>query len=264
MNLLLRSILLLLALQLALLQLASPLSASAQTPNPQTYLEPGFYRGFVTLILHSDDPQPLQMQGSGATANIEYEGVWIQRTGLLELDVGEDQVGYGQINLNPILAAMEYFVSLSTPVGNCTWGASWTGEMRHASNTAGKKMPVSDSIYFTMPFQDVRTSSFNFYKASGSMQGCDKRGTNAIWQSLLTYSKFHSRQITELYLVIKNHPNPGVVNGTCTVKGWDKSEPVAGGTFVRDTPACSWYAWKDSSYLSGWTWSDSVKRKGRK
>ena len=261
MKLLARSSVLILAALLALPRLATPHPTSAQTQNPNSYLEPGFYRGFIALILHSDATQP--KQGGDGTANIEYEGVWIQRTGVLELDVGEDQVAYGEINLNPIQTAMEYFDSITTPVGNCTWGASWVGEMRHSDATAGKKIPISNQIRFTLPFQDIRTFSFDLYQASGSLPGCNKRISNTIWQSLLTYAKFHSSQITEMYLEIKNHPNPGVVNGTCIVQGWDKKEPVAGGTLVRDTPACNWNAWQTHPGLSGWTWSDSVKRHGR-
>jgi hypothetical protein len=72
-------------------------------------------------------------------------------------------------------------------------------------------------------------------------------------------SEFSSEKITEINLWVDSHPHPWVMNGTCTVKDWDRSGPVANGTFVRDTPLCKWNAWQSSG-----TWEHVVKEHGRK
>jgi len=252
MKLLLRSTLLILAALLALLPLAAPHPVTAQTHHDyDQLLEPGHYIGFISLILHSDAIVP--MQGSGGTSKVEYEGLWIQKTGLMEMVIEEDQSAWVEINLNPVNVYMDYFAYIKTPVGDCNWGASWRGEMRHDPETFGYR--TYDSFWVTMPYSGVRTSSFDMYEATGSLQGCDMRPSNSIWKSLLIHADFQSKGIIQMILLVDNRPNPGHFNGSCIVDGWD----ISGDTLTRNTRECKWNAWK-----SDWPLLLQAKKHGRK
>ena len=255
MKLLLRLTLLILAALLALPPLAAPHPVAAQTPDPNKYMEPGHYIGFVSIILHSDTFIPVKEIGPGATATVEYEGLWIQRNGLLKLYVYEMQDAWAEINLNPIYTVMEYFDYARTPVGDCTLGASWHGEMRHVSEKTGLFRSSKDAFFVPIPFQDIRSLTFDFYEASGSLPGCDKRlPGDTIWHSLVTASESESKKITEIVLWVETRPRPWTMNGICTVRGWDKSgELPGGGTYTQDTPLCKWNAFQPGPTHQSWT-----------
>jgi hypothetical protein len=256
MNLLLRSILILLALQLALPQLATPHPASAQTPNPITYPEPGHYLGFVSFILHSD--YVITSGGGNTINNIDYEGLWMVNDARIEMDIGgpKDPWTISSTDLKPVIVVMDYTQSATVkdPFGDCILGATIDGLAKYHLEKGYYYFNTQD-FEALLALKSNTTTSFEKTKAFGSLPGCDKQTLpDSIWRSGEGIINFNSTKINSIHLVIdplkSNQGDKGIIGGRCSEPEW-----VSDGSTERDTARCKWTA-----YMVNKGWRKAVNK----